>query len=111
MFRGGIRQTIYNPRRKTFEPGSEFEKVLTRCFDKGLMPSIFVKSPAKMRCLLNTVQAILRDFAKGRVIRDGVITHGQRGTNRPPPGGGGYELWVKGPNFGIMAKVSYGSWI
>ena len=42
---------------------------------------------------------------------DGVITHGQRVTNRPPPGGGGYELWVKGPNLGIMAKVSYGSWI
>ena len=42
--------------------------------------------------------------------RDGVITHGQRGTNRPPPGAGGYELWVKGPNLGIMAKVSYGSW-
>ena len=32
--------------------------------------------------------------------RGGVITHGQRGTNRPPPG----------HNYGIMAKVSYGSW-
>ena len=32
--------------------------------------------------------------------RDGVITHGQRGTNRSPPG----------HNHGIMAKVSYGSW-
>ena len=44
------------------------------------------------------------------VTRDGVITHGQRGTNHPPPGAGGYELWVKGPNPGIMAKVSHGSW-
>ena len=42
-------------------------------------------------------------------VRDGVITHGQRGTNRPPPGAGGSELWVKGLNLGIMAKVSYGS--
>ena len=43
----------------------------------------------------------------------GVITHGQRDTNRPPAGGGGYTLWVKGPNLGIVAKdgkVSYGSW-
>ena len=39
--------------------------------------------------------------------RDGIITHGQRGTNRPPPGDGGYELWVKGPNLVIMAKVSH----
>ena len=30
--------------------------------------------------------------------RDGVITHGQRGTNRPPAGERGYGLWVKGPN-------------
>ena len=29
---------------------------------------------------------------------DGVITHGQRGTNRPPAGERGYGLWVKGPN-------------
>ena len=46
---------------------------------------------------------------------DGVITHGHRGTNRPPPVAGGYELWVKGHNLSItaftgMAKVSYGSW-
>ena len=45
------------------------------------------------------------------LIGDGVITHGQRVSNRPPPGGGGYELWVKGPNLGIMAKVIYESWI
>ena len=32
------------------------------------MPSIFVKTPDKMRCLLNAVQAILRDFANGGVI-------------------------------------------
>ena len=44
------------------------------------------------------------------VLGDGVITHGQRGTNRPPLGAGGYELRVKDPNLGIMAKVSYGSW-
>ena len=42
--------------------------------------------------------------------RDGVITHGQKDTNRPPPGAGGYELWIKGHNLGIMAKVSYVSW-
>ena len=43
-------------------------------------------------------------------VWDGVITHGQRGTDRPPPGGGGYELWVKDHNLGIMDKVSYESW-
>ena len=46
----------------------------------------------------------------GSALGDGVITHGQRGINRPPPGGGGYELWVKGPDLGIMDKVRYGSW-
>ena len=50
-----------------------------------------------------------RPQALTRPTRDGVITHGQRGTNRPPRGGG-YELWVKGPDLGIMGKVSYGSW-
>ena len=43
--------------------------------------------------------------------RDGFITHGQRGTNRSPPGGGGYELWVKDHILGIMAKLSDESWI
>ena len=55
-----------------------------------------------------SAQMLVRMIRLG--IGDGVITHGQRGTNRPPPGSGGYELWVKGPNLGIMAKVSYGSW-
>ena len=85
--------------------GAFYDQPVQLCLSKQGPGSHQAAEPLRPKFLKSTVAVAVLT-----VLGDGVITHGQRGTNRPPLGTGGYELWVKGPNLGIMAKVSYGSW-